>query len=137
MEIDATAARVWELLTDFDSFPAWNPFIRRAEGELAPGAQLKVRLRLLDGRSVGFRPRVTHVDPGRELRWLARTGVPGVFDVDRRFLIEPLGPSSVRFVQSEVCTGVLAPLIGIGVEARILRGYRQLEQAIKARAESS
>jgi len=136
VEIQAPPERVWDVLTDFASFPAWNPFIREAQGTLTPGARLRVRLRLIDGRSMTFRPRVLRVEPNRELAWLARTGAPGLLDVERRFVIEPRGPDGVRFVQSEVCTGVLAPLLALGMEARILDGYRDLEGALKRRAES-
>ena len=136
MEIAAPAERVWALLTDFAAFPSWNPFIRRAEGRLEPGAPLRVRLRLFRGRSVTMGTHITRVEPGRELRWLARLGLPGVLDVERRFVIEPDGPGRVRFVQSEVCSGVLTPLLGLGLEARILGGYHALERAIKQRAEA-
>ena len=68
--IDAPAERVWAEMTDFASFPEWNPFVRQAEGRLEPGEQLKIRLRLDRGLKLTFKPRVTVVEPGRELRWL-------------------------------------------------------------------
>ena len=33
-DIRAPAARIWSILTDFPAYPAWNPFITAAEGEL-------------------------------------------------------------------------------------------------------
>ena len=38
IEIQASAERVWQLLTDFPSFPQWNPFIRKATGNIRVGA---------------------------------------------------------------------------------------------------
>ena len=35
IEIRADAGRVWRLLTEFDKFPEWNPFLRRASGRIA------------------------------------------------------------------------------------------------------
>ncbi|VVB87011.1 Polyketide cyclase / dehydrase and lipid transport [uncultured archaeon] len=40
IEIQASADRVWQILTDFASFPEWNPFIRRAKGETVKGARI-------------------------------------------------------------------------------------------------
>ena len=44
IQIDAPAERVWKLLTDFDSYPQWNPFIRNIGGLPAPGERLEVLL---------------------------------------------------------------------------------------------
>jgi uncharacterized protein YndB with AHSA1/START domain len=44
IEISAPAERVWELLTDFASYPQWNPFIRNISGLPASGERLEVRL---------------------------------------------------------------------------------------------
>ncbi len=43
--INAPAERVWELLTDFGSFPDWNPFMQRASGEVVVGEKLVVYLK--------------------------------------------------------------------------------------------
>lgn len=134
IDIDAPPERVWDVLTNFPTFPSWNPFIREAEGSLHPGARLRIKLRL--GRwLITFHPVLTVVDRPRELRWLARQWRPGIFDVDRRFRLEPLGTTGCRFVQSESGSGIFAPLLMLIMAGRILRGYEEFNAAIKERVE--
>ncbi len=45
IEIGASPERVWQLLTDFDRSPAWNPFIRSISGR---AEEEKNFLRMLD-----------------------------------------------------------------------------------------
>jgi hypothetical protein len=134
IEIGATPEKVWAVFTDFRAYPVWNPFIRRAEGTLAPGARIAITLRL-GRRLVDLRPTLTVVDEPRELRWLARQFLPRLFDVERRFTLEPLGRSRCRFTQSETGSGVLAPLLMPLLRRRILDGYRRLDMALKERVE--
>ena len=134
--INATAERVWAQMTDFASFPSWNPFVLEAEGRLEPGEKLKIRLQL-DRMKMTFRPRVTVVKPNRELRWLATLGRPGVFDVDRAFLIEPRD-GGVRFVMSEECTGWPTPVMfAPNLEAQLYRGYDAFNEALRKRVEEA
>ncbi|MEV4351654.1 SRPBCC domain-containing protein [Actinoplanes sp. NPDC049596] len=136
VQIAAPPARVWQTLTDFASFPAWNPFIRRAEGPLVVGGRLRITLRL--GRvPVPLRPRVTAVVEPRQLRWLARLAVPGLFDVDRRFALEPAGPDGCRFHQAETAHGLLAPVLMPLLRRPIRRGYLQLNTALRNRVEQT
>ena len=135
--IDAPAERVWAEMTDFASFPSWNPFIREASGTLKVGEQLKIKLALDHGLKMTFKPRVTVVRPNRELRWLATLWRPGVFDVDRAFEIEPYGEDRVRFVMSEKCTGWMTPvLFATNLEAQLYRGYDAFNQALRRRVEA-
>ena len=134
--INAPPEQVWAILTDFESFPRWNPFIRRASGEVVTGQKIAVNLRLYGKTLVPFKPTITMVEAPRELRWLARMGAPGVFDVERFFVIEPDGNGGCTFTQGEDCTGLLAgPSLATGLEKRILAGYERLNRALKARAE--
>jgi hypothetical protein len=97
IEIQASAERVWQLLTDFASFPQWNPFMRRASGEATPGAQLEVHLQPSGTRGMTFNPTVLKAEPGRELRWLGHLRIPGLFDGEHILIIEPLEAKCVRF----------------------------------------
>jgi hypothetical protein len=136
--IQAPAERVWAEMTDFASFPSWNPFVREASGQLQVGEQLKIKLALDHGMKMTFKPRVTVVEPNRELRWLATLVRPGVFDVDRAFLIEPNDEGSVRFVMSEECTGWLTPVMfAANLEAQLYRGYDAFNQALIKRVETA
>src|SRR5215218_590968 len=96
-DIEASAERVWQVLTDFDSYPDWNPFIRRIVGTPAPGARLEVRIEPPGRRGMTFRPVVLAAEPERELRWLGRLGMRGLFDGEHVLLIEPVQPARVRF----------------------------------------
>jgi len=137
LEIAAPADRVWIALIDFASFPLWNPFIRRVEGDLHVGARLTVRIQLPNARSMTFRPRVLQVEPGRELRWRGHFVMRGLFDGEHIFAIEPLGARRARFVHREIFTGLLVPLLARSVDHTTRRGFEAMNLALKARAEGA
>src|SRR5215207_2968096 len=111
IEIQAASDRVWEALTDFAAYPSWNPFIVQADGQPVPGARLELQMCLPGRRPMTFRPEVLEATPGHRLRWLGHLLVPGLFDGEHIFTIEPSGPGQVRLTQQEEFRGLLAPLI--------------------------
>lgn len=136
VHIDASPEQVWATLTDFESFPRWNPFIRRATGRIVPGGKIKIQLRIYGRTLMPLSPTVIMVEPPNELRWLAKNGPSGVFDVERFFIIEPAPEGGVTFRQGEDCSGFMAPFfLALGLESRILRGYERLNRALKKRSE--
>jgi hypothetical protein len=135
-EIAASAAAVWSILTDFPAHPSWNPFIREIEGELREGARLRVRLQPPSGRAMTFTPVAKTVTPERELRWLGRLVLPGVFDGEHRFTITALEPNRVQFEQAERFSGMLVPLLRRGL-ARTKAGFEAMNEALKRRAEGT
>jgi len=136
IEIQASAGRVWQILTDFANFPNWNPFIRLAKGEPRIGAQLEVFMKPSGAKGMTFRPLVLKAEPNRELRWLGHLLVPGLFDGEHIFTIEPLGANRVRFVQREIFTGLLVPLFMRWLHTETLRGFEEMNHALKIRAET-
>jgi hypothetical protein len=137
IEIDASAKRVWELLTDFASYPEWNPFIRSIGGQPAPGERLRARLEPPGGQAMTFKPKVLTAEPDRELRWLGHLLVPGLFDGEHSFTIQPLEDDRVRFVQREAFRGLLVPLFVGSLESNTRRGFEEMNRALKGRAEAA
>lgn len=136
IDIDAPAGRVWDVLTDFPAYARWNPFIRRVDGVLAPRIRLSVRIQPPGGRLMTFRPVVLRVEPERYLSWRGRTLVPGLFDGEHVFEIEPRGNDRVRFVHGETFRGLLVPLVAGSLRTTTRRGFELMNLALKARAES-
>lgn len=135
IEIDAPPSTVWAVLADTSSYSDWNPFMRRLDGELQEGAKLDVRIEPPGARSMNFKPKVLAVTPERELRWIGRLLMPGLFDGEHSFRIEPIGDSRTRFTQAEKFTGILVPAFKSTLD-KTEAGFEQMNQALKSKAES-
>jgi hypothetical protein len=137
IEINAPAEKVWRVLTDFAAYPEWNPFVRRADGEVSVGARLVVTIQPSGAKGMSFRPTVLVADPNRELRWYGQLWFPGLFEGEHSFSIEPLGDQRVRFVHRERFTGILVPLLTRMLDGGTRHGFELMNQALKLRAESA
>jgi hypothetical protein len=135
IEIQASPERVWDVLTNFAAYQAWNPFIVQASGQAVPGSRLDLRMRPPGRRSTRFRPEVLQADPGRELRWLGRVLVPGLFDGEHSFTIHPTGSGEVHVTQHEEFRGLLAPMLLALIAKPTLEGFHLMNRALKHRVE--
>jgi hypothetical protein len=132
-QIDAPPERVWAVLSDFATYPEWNPFIVSIDGERVPGGTLAVTLRLGE-RDIRLRPRVVRWEPGRTLRWFGEAGGRWVFAGEHGLTVEPSGTGGTRFVHDEHFRGAAVPFLG-----RMLRrtesAFHTMDAALKQRVE--
>lgn len=135
IEINAPAERVWGILTDFAAFPTWNPFIRRITGRPAVGERLHVSIQPQGSKGMTFAPTVLEATPNKELRWIGRLLLPGIFDGEHAFRIEAGGADTVRFIHEERFQGLLVSLFAKSLDNGTQAGFVAMNQALKARAE--
>ena len=133
-EISAPASRVWALLTDFARMPSWNPFIKSISGNLLQGTRLAVHIAPPGSSGMHFKPTVLSVRPERELRWLGHLFVPGIFDGEHYFLLEPIGENRTRLTQGEKFSGLLIGLLS-NTLAATSAGFKAMNTALKQQAE--
>ncbi len=135
IEINASPERVWKVLTDFEEHPSWNPFIKELRGKTIEGERLRVFIQPQGGKGMVFKPTVLKSEENRELRWLGRLLLPGLFDGEHYFRIEDIGNDRVRFIQGENFSGILVRLFANSLDDGTLKGFQQMNEALKQRAE--
>lgn len=130
--IAAQAETIWDLLTDPAEHVAWNPTMSVISGRFVPGERISLTMRTPSGGNMTFRPRVLVADPGRELRWLGRVGVPRLFDGEHYFiLISERG--GTRLVQGEHFRGLLLWFIDI---QKFRPAFVAANEALRLRAQA-
>lgn len=129
--IAATPEKVWEILTDFKRYPQWNPFIKSIEGVVEVGNQIKISL-----PDMKFSPQVLVFEKNRELKWLGKLFLKGLFDGEHRFLLEGLPNGETLFTHSEAFSGILVPLFKTKLETNTKAGFEAMNQQLKIQAES-
>jgi hypothetical protein len=134
-DIDASPAVVWSVLTDLDSFPVWNPFIRHAHGSTEVGGTVHVRVRPRFRIPLGFHAKVIARTADRELRWRGHVLSPWLASGDHTFAIEPRPDGGVTFVQRETFGGVLPWLAKRLLAREAKRGFDAMNDALATRAE--
>ncbi|MBN1482516.1 SRPBCC domain-containing protein [candidate division KSB1 bacterium] len=134
--INASSDKVWDVLTDFDSYPEWNPFVRELRGDVQVGKRIEAVLQAPNQKEMKFRPRVIKLVPRREFRWYGMLGIRGLFEGEHIFEVHPAEPRKVRFVQREIFSGILARAILKNIEENTRAGFEQMNAALKERCES-
>ncbi len=132
IEINASARRVWDIISDFSGYSEWNPFITRALGEPEEGSKITIDVRTPAGAHRTYNPRVIKAEPEKELRWVGK--VPGIMSGEHTLIIERLGSNRVRLANNEVFGGLLSSFFGGSIKD-IKAGFEQMNQALKKRAE--
>lgn len=136
LDIEAPAARVWDILTDFPRYPDWNPYISRVEGELVPLRRLRVTTPPVLARPHSFRPTLLDVDPGAKFRWAYIILSPRLFRGEHFFALESVDPGSTRLVHGESFSGLLTPLYMILRYHSTKREFERMNARLKQRVES-
>jgi hypothetical protein len=132
--INAKPEKVWAVLTDFEKYPTWNPFIKSIEGEKAAGKQLKVFIQPPNGGGMTFKPMVLTYDATKEFRWKGKLGISGIFDGEHYFRLIDIGENTTRFIHGERFSGILVPFMG-GALSKTKEGFQLMNEALKRECE--
>ncbi len=132
--IDAPLAKVWQVLTDNDKYPEWNPFVVSMQGKLAQGEKLKNVL-VIDGKKETFKPVITAFAAEKKLEWVGKLPL-GIFTGRHYFILEKINDGQTKLRHGEQFTGWLSGLIMNKICEPTRNGFQKMNAALKLRAES-
>jgi hypothetical protein len=131
--IDASADKVWALLTDAGGFTSWNPTIVSLEGTIAVGERIKLVSTVNPKRA--FKLNVVEMSKPTKMVW--SDGMPlGLFKGERTFTVSAQPGGGTEFTMREAYTGLLAPLITKSIPD-MTESFEQFADGLKKAAESS
>ena len=145
VDIDAPIGSVWQVLTDFDRYPDWNPFLRcvALEHEAAPGSYLRLSPswgpyliglgRPFSKPDLHLRERITVWESPR---CLAYCDERILHRGERVQYLEALADGKTRYHTFERMSGPLSLLVRLLYTRRILAGFIANGQALKVRVEA-
>ena len=135
IEINASTERVWSILMDFPGHARWNPFVRSIEGAPTVGESLNLFIQPPGSGGMRFRPTVLTVEPKREFRWKGKLLMPGLFDGEHFFTLEPKSDNRLIFRHGEVFSGLLVPFLRRSLDGATKHGFIAMNEALKRESE--
>lgn len=135
--IQASAESIWNILTDFESYPQWNPFITSLTGEVQVGNKIRVRLEPPNASAMTFTPKILTKIANREFSWQGHLFIKGLFDGRHKFEIIDNGNQTCTFIHSEQFNGLLIPLLSSMLDKNTKDGFIAMNIKLKERAEAN
>ncbi|AEG18340.1 SRPBCC domain-containing protein [Methanobacterium paludis] len=134
IQINASASVVWGILTDFDKFGEWNPFIKEISGTLKEGSELRIFIEPPNSKGMEFKPTLKKVEMEKKIKWLGKVWIPKLIDGEHSWIINQIDDNTVLFIQKERFTGIFVPFF-----SKLLKntksGFEMMNQNLKQRAE--
>ncbi|WP_306641634.1 SRPBCC domain-containing protein [Sanyastnella coralliicola] len=129
--INASAESVWKVLTDFEQYPEWNPFIKEIRGiSFEPGGQIFAHI-----DNMKFKPIVQIYKENHIFEWLGKLFIKGLFDGRHRFELVENADGSTTLHHSEKFSGILVGLMKKKLDTEIRDSFEAMNVALKRRVE--
>lgn len=132
--IRAPRSVVWRLLSDFSTYPSWNPFTPQVIGDCARGARVRVLVQL-EGEPFWMPREVVAAEAQERFAWVGRAWYSPLAPGQRTVSLHDDGDGGTRVVDDEVVGG-LAFMMSARVKETLRRRMREFGDGLKAAAEA-
>jgi hypothetical protein len=130
IDIDAPVDAVWEILEDFGDWGLWNPLYVETNGALRIGETINMSIVLPGLKPQKASATVTANIPKSLIEYHTRA-MGGLTLAYRYIELHQTGPAACTVVNGEVMGGLVGPLLGRAVGAKVLQGMQAMNEALK------
>lgn len=132
IDIQAAPEKIWSILIHFEDYPDWNPFITSVKGQAEEGNRLTVKINPPQGKAMTFKPVIIRRTENKELKWLGKLLITGLFDGEHSFELTGNGNGTTTFIHSEKFRGLLVGMINL---EKTRKGFEEMNLKLKELAE--
>ncbi len=129
--IFSSVEKIWEILSDLENYATWNPFIIYAKGAFKEGEKLAVIQKPPGEKPRLFKRNISKIFHQKEFRWIGRMLLPGIFDAEHIFLLEPISKNQTKLIHKEIYTGLVVPFLWNKIEWSLIAGFNKMNKALK------
>jgi hypothetical protein len=127
--INTTAEKAWKVLTDFEKYPEWHPYISKIEGNLKKKSKIKVTYKKNNHEEGVFSAYIVENEANKNLSWGGSLGF--IFRAKHYYMIEPVGNDSIRFTQGEYWKGIFGGMYGKKIYKDTTRKFELMNRKLK------
>ena len=106
--INASSEKVWQTVIDFESYKKWNSQLIYLGGKIALGEVIDLKLAVEGTTPYTFTPTISSWVEGESFAWIAKTGIPRLFDGEHFFEIKPNKDGTTTLINREEYRGVIS-----------------------------
>lgn len=132
MVYDAPVERVWQALTDFVHYPAWNPLVAWLKGDVRTGGQISMFITPLNR---AFKATLKRVAPNQELTWVGVQIAPWIIAGEHYYRLERINDQQTRLLHGEYFSGIASTFITRATLKRMEDTFNAHNERLKERVE--
>jgi hypothetical protein len=110
IEINASTDKVWATIVDFENYKHWNSQLTYIDGKVEPNGKLHLKLAAEGAKPYEFKPDISYWQEKKQFAWIAKTGLPRIFDGEHFFELKDLGNGKTLLTNREEYRGLLSQI---------------------------
>lgn len=132
--INGTLNEVWRELTNFKSYPDWNPIVGKLEGEMKEGKKISTYIVPLNST---FYPVLLRYHENRELLWQGVLGAKFLLAAKHYYRLKAVTATQTELEHGEYFTGVISYFLPNGFVKKMELAFEQHNILLKNNIENS
>ncbi len=135
IDIAASPAQVWKILTEFEKWQEWNPLVKEVHGVATGGSEISVQMRDQNGKQgQHYTAVITTFEEPRFFRWRAKMMAAFLFTNDKVFELKET-PTGTTLHHTEAFSGLMVSLFWGKLDQYVPDMLKSMNEALKKRVE--
>lgn len=133
VKINGTLDEVWKQLTNFKTYPDWNPIVGKLEGEMKVGNKISTYIVPLKGT---FSPILLTYNKNQEMLWQGTLGAKFLLAARHYYRLKPISETQTELQHGEYFTGLFSYLLPKSLVLKMELAFEEHNNLLKSNIET-